>query len=119
MILEWRHSSGFSIHNEVRIKPDDDKGIENLSQYIIRNAFSLKKLKFEEGDSSVIYRSKMTHGKNKRNFPVFSDLEILFLEFREGTYPSKRGFSFGIYCGDNTTHPRAIFSIDSDVWLVL
>jgi hypothetical protein len=77
MILKWRHTSGFSVHNEVRIKPDDDKGIENLSQYIIRNAFSLKKLKFEEGDSSVIYRSKMTHGKNKRNFQIFSPLEFI------------------------------------------
>ncbi len=31
MIMKWRHISGFSVHNEVRIKPDDDKGIENLS----------------------------------------------------------------------------------------
>ncbi len=77
MILKWRHTSGFSVHNEVRIKPNDDKGIENLSQYIIRNTFSLEKLKYEEGDSSVIYRSKMTHGKNKRNFQVFSPLEFI------------------------------------------
>ncbi len=59
------------------IKPDDNKGIENLSQYIIRNAFSLKKMKFDVGDSSVIYRSKMTHGKNKRNFQIFSPLEFI------------------------------------------
>ncbi len=77
MIMKWRHTSGFSVHNEVRIKPDDDKGIENLSQYIIRNSFSLEKLKYEEGDSSVIYRSKMTHGKNKKNFHVFSPLEFI------------------------------------------
>ncbi len=77
MILKWRHTSGFSVHNKVRIKPNDDKGIENLSQYIIRNAFSLEKLKFEEGDSSVIYRSKMSHGKNKKNFQVFSPLEFI------------------------------------------
>jgi hypothetical protein len=65
MIMKWRHTSAFSVHNEVRIKPDDDKRIENLSQYIIRNSFSLEKLKYEEGDSSAIYRSKMSHGKNK------------------------------------------------------
>ncbi len=57
MIMKWRHTSGFNVHNEVRIKPDDEKGMENLSQYIIRNSFSLAKLKYEEGDSSVIYRS--------------------------------------------------------------
>ncbi len=77
MIMKWRHTSGFSVHNQVRIKPDDDQGIENLSQYIIRNTFSLEKLKYKEGDSSVIYRSKMTHGKNKRNFQVFSPLEYI------------------------------------------
>jgi hypothetical protein len=65
MIMKWRYTSGFSVHNEVRIKPDDAKGIENLSQYIIRNTFSLEKLKYEAGDSSVIYRSRMTHGKNR------------------------------------------------------
>jgi hypothetical protein len=77
MIMKWRHTSGFSVHNEVRIKPEDDKGIENLSQYIIRNSFSLEKLKYEEGDSSAIYRSKMSHGKNKRNFQVFPSLEFI------------------------------------------
>ncbi len=57
MIMKWRHTSGFSVHNQVRIKPDDDKGVENLSQYLICNAFSREKLKYEGGDSSVIYRS--------------------------------------------------------------
>jgi hypothetical protein len=77
MIMKWRHTSGFSVHNKVLIKPNDDKGIENLSQYIIRNSFSLEKLKYKEGDSSVIYRSRMTHGKNKKNFYVFSPLEFI------------------------------------------
>jgi LEA14-like dessication related protein len=77
MIMKWRHTSGFNVHNEVRIKPDDEKGIESLSQYIIRNTFSLEKLKYEAGDKSVIYRSKMMHGKNKRNFQVFSPLEFI------------------------------------------
>ena len=77
MIIKWRHTSGFNVHNEVRIKPEDEQGIENLSQYIIRNTFSLEKLKYDEGDSAVIYRSKMTHGKNKRNFQVFSPLEFI------------------------------------------
>ncbi len=54
MLLSWQHVSGFNVHNEVRIKPDDEKGMENLSQYIIRNTFSLAKLNYKEGDSSVI-----------------------------------------------------------------
>jgi len=55
----------------------EKKGIENLSQYIIRNAFSLVKLQYDQGASSVIYRSKMTHGKNKKNFQVFSTLDFI------------------------------------------
>ena len=51
--------------------------IENLSQYIIRNTFSLEKLKYSDGDASVIYRSKMTHGRNKRNFQVLLPLEFI------------------------------------------
>lgn len=77
MLMTWRHVSGFNVHNQVRIKPDDEKGIENLSQYIIRNTFSLEKLKYEERTAPVIYRSKMTHGKNKKNFQVFSPLEFI------------------------------------------
>ena len=57
MILAWRRTSGFSVHNKVRIKPGDEKGIENLAQYIIRNTFSLSKLQYNEETSSVIYRS--------------------------------------------------------------
>ena len=35
-----------------------------LAQYIIRNAFSLEKLTYNLETVSVIYRSKMTRGKN-------------------------------------------------------
>lgn len=68
ILMSWRHVSDFNVHNEVRIKKDDEKGMGNLSQYIIRNTFSLEKLKYETRNSSVIYRSQMTHEKNKRNF---------------------------------------------------
>jgi hypothetical protein len=77
MIMSWRYTSGFNVHNPVRIKPDDEQGMENLSQYIIRNTFSLEKLRYADGDASVIYRSKMTHGTNKRNFQAFSPLEFI------------------------------------------
>jgi ribosomal protein S27E len=77
MIMAWRHNSGFSVHNEVRIQPGDSKGIENLAQYIIRNAFSLGKLNYIESTGTVIYRSKMGHGTNKKNFQTFSALEFI------------------------------------------
>ncbi len=42
-LMGWRHS-GFSVHNGVRVRRDDDGGREALAQYIIRNTFSVEKL---------------------------------------------------------------------------
>ena len=77
MLMSWQHVSGFNVHNQVRIMPGDERGLENLAQYIIRNAFSLEKLNYYEKNDSVIYHSKMTHGKNKKNFELFSPLECI------------------------------------------
>ena len=78
MIMDWRHNSGFSVHNKLRIQPGDSKGIENLAQYIIRNTFSLIKLRCVESTGTVIYRSKMSHAGNKKNFQTFfSALEFI------------------------------------------
>lgn len=77
MIMKWRHNSGFSAHHQVRIKPEDEKGIENLSQYIIHNTFSNSKIQYVEETETVLYRSKMSHGKNKKNFQVFDALEFI------------------------------------------
>jgi hypothetical protein len=76
-ILTWRHNSGFSVHNEVRLQAGDDKGIENVAQYIIRNSISLAKLSYIEKTGTVIYRSKMSRGGNKLNFQTFSPLEFI------------------------------------------
>lgn len=53
MIMTWRHNSGFSVHNEVRIQPGDANGIENLAQYIIRNTFSLARLSYIDSTGTV------------------------------------------------------------------
>ncbi len=37
---------------------------QDVMKYIIRNTISLSKLQFNVGTSSVISRSKMSHGKN-------------------------------------------------------
>ena len=69
-LMSWKHT-GFSVHNGVRIARDDEEGKENLAQYIIRNTFSLEKLNYVEETGTVIYHSKMTSGKNKKNFVVY------------------------------------------------
>ncbi len=88
--MGWRHS-GFSVHNGARIARDDEKGKEAISQYIIRNTFSLEKFTllnrcpldnltgwtYNEDTNTVIYRSRMTHGKNKRNFQTYTPEEFI------------------------------------------
>ncbi len=44
---------------------------QGLSQYIIHNVYSLEKLTYNEDTNRIIYRFRMTHGKNKRNFQIF------------------------------------------------
>jgi Putative transposase len=77
MLMGWRHTSGFSVDNGVRITRDDDEGKEALAQYILRNPFSIEKLTYNEKTGTVIYHSKMTHGKNKKNFEVFDAEEFI------------------------------------------
>jgi hypothetical protein len=48
MLIQWRHVSGFNIHNGVKIGRYDDKGRESLAQHIIRNPFSMEKIRYIE-----------------------------------------------------------------------
>lgn len=77
MIMKWRHTSGFSVDNSVCIARDDEAGITNLAQYIIRSPFSTNKISYNDDTGMVVYRSKMTHGKNKKNFSIFSAEEFI------------------------------------------
>jgi len=75
-LMAWRHS-GFSIDNGVRIKKEDTKGREAIAQYIIRNVFNIKKVRFVEKTQKVIYQGRMNMGKNRKNFEVYSALEFM------------------------------------------
>jgi hypothetical protein len=75
-LMSWRHS-GFSVYRGNRIAPNDRKAQEALAQYIMRNAFAVEKMTFNEVTGQVIYRSSMKHGPNKRNFEVFSAEEFI------------------------------------------
>ena len=57
MIMKWRHTSGFSVDNSVCIARDDEVGVTNLAQYIIRSPFSIS--------------------KNKKNFKFFTAEEFI------------------------------------------
>jgi hypothetical protein len=75
-LMSWRHSV-FSVHNGSSVARDDEEGKEAISQYIIRNTFSLEKLTYNEETNTVIYQSKMTSGKNKRNFQIYTPEEFI------------------------------------------
>jgi hypothetical protein len=77
MLMQWRHMSGFNIHNGVKIDRQDNKGREVLAQYIIRSSFALEKIQYIEDSGTVIYSSKLGHGKNKKNFEIFSAEEFI------------------------------------------
>jgi len=75
-LMKWRHS-GFNIDNGMRISRDDEKGRESVAQYILRNPFSIEKMTYNDKNGTVIYRSKMTHGKNKKNFNAYRAEEFI------------------------------------------
>ncbi len=73
-LMKWRHTSGFSVHNGVRLARDDSKGQTAVAQYILRNPFAQGKIAFNEITGMVVYKSKMTHSKSergKKNFAVY------------------------------------------------
>jgi Putative transposase len=72
-LLSWKNS-GFSVHNQVKIKSRDRRGRESLAQYILRSPFSLEKITYQQQTKTVLYRSKM-NPVLKKNFAVFPVLD--------------------------------------------
>ena len=75
-LMNWRHS-GFSVYAGNRIARDDKACQEALAHYIMRNAFSEEKITYIEDTGQVLYRSDMTHGKNKKNFELLPAEEFI------------------------------------------
>ena len=72
-LLSWKNS-GFSVHNQVKIKSRDRRGRESLAQYILRSPFSLEKMTYQQQTKTVLYRSKM-NSVLKKNFAAFPVLD--------------------------------------------
>jgi hypothetical protein len=56
-VSSWPHS-GLNIHNELQIDADDEKGKENLAQYIIKAPISQERMIYDKENQKVIYKSK-------------------------------------------------------------
>ncbi len=76
-MCQWRHS-GFSVHNQVRVKAGDAAGRRRLARYMIRNPFALAKMTYDPNTAMVIYRSKL-HATLKRNYQLMPALKWLRL----------------------------------------
>ncbi len=55
LLLSWRHT-GFSVHNRVRVEPEDQSAVERLARYIMRPPISLERIEWS-GDGQVLYRA--------------------------------------------------------------
>jgi len=75
-LMGWRHS-GFSMHNAVRVARDDVEARERVAQYIIRNAFSVANILYNDKTGTVIYKAKMSHGRDKKNFGIYTAEEFI------------------------------------------
>jgi ribosomal protein S27E len=64
LLLSWRHS-GFSVHNRVRVEPEDGRAVERLARYIMRPPISLERIRWS-GDGEVLYRPKGGHAGRAR-----------------------------------------------------
>jgi hypothetical protein len=59
LLLSWRHT-GFSVHNRVRVEPEDQSAVERLARYIMRPPISLERVQWG-GEGVVRYRAKGGH----------------------------------------------------------
>jgi hypothetical protein len=46
LLLSWRHT-GFSVHNRVRVEPEDQASVERLTRYIMRPPTSLERMAWD------------------------------------------------------------------------
>ena len=64
LLLSWRHT-GFSVHNRVRVEPEDQPAVERLARYIMRPPISLERMEWG-GEGVVRYRAKAGHDGRAR-----------------------------------------------------
>jgi hypothetical protein len=78
LLLSWRHS-GFSVHNRVRVEPEDQASVERLTRYIMRPPISLERMAWD-GAGEVRYGRKRGHegsGLNEHEAEAFDPAEFI------------------------------------------
>jgi hypothetical protein len=64
LLLSWRQT-GFSVHNRVRVEPEDGPAVERLARYIMRPPISLERIRWG-GVGEVFYQPKGGHDGRAR-----------------------------------------------------
>ena len=75
--LAWRNS-GFSADASTVVGKDDREGLERVTAYVLRPPVSLKRLTYQSGASTVLYRGRY-NPSTKSNFTVLDPKEFLVL----------------------------------------
>jgi hypothetical protein len=86
-----------------RIAPEDKQRLEDTAAYLVRNALSLKKLVYLDGQQAVLYRSKLNPLLG-RNFQAMDPLE--WLARMSDVAEHGRGLGRAGRVGVTGTHPR-------------
>jgi hypothetical protein len=68
LLLSWRHT-GFSVHNRVRVEPEDGPAVERLARYIMRPPMILLR------GTRARNRTRLTHRDRYRNRYGYRKLE--------------------------------------------
>ena len=64
LLLSWRHT-GFSVHNRVRVEPEDGPAVGRLARYIMRPPISLERIVWS-GNGDVLYLPRGGHDGRAR-----------------------------------------------------
>jgi hypothetical protein len=73
LILGWKHTSGFSVHNAVLVAADDGEGIERLARYLMRPPVALERLEWDRDERLVTYRTKAGDGDTAEGVVHFDE----------------------------------------------
>ncbi len=58
MLLSWNHHTGFSVHYDVIVEPEDGDAVERLARYLVRPPVSLERMRWDQGADTVVYTRK-------------------------------------------------------------
>jgi len=59
-MLSWTHS-GFSIHNAIRVEPEDTAGLERLGRYLVHPPIVQERLDYHGPSAPSTYRGRRPH----------------------------------------------------------